>query len=155
MADLNARTLATIQSPVSILTYDRRRVTVGIVHFGVGAFHRAHEAMYIDRVLRQDPAAPWGICGVGLLPFDIQVREALRDQDCLYTLVTKSPNGTAETRVIGSILDYLYAPDDPEAVLHKLTAPSTRIVSLTITEGGYLINEAGSSIPPRLTWLQT
>src|SRR5206468_3666166 len=119
------------------------RVTPGIVHFGVGAFHRAHEAMFIDRILDADPTAPWGICGVGLLPFDQRVRDVLRDQDCLYTLVTKAPDGAAEARVIGSIVAYLYAPDDPEAVLERLASAETRIVSMTITEGGYLIDEVG------------
>lgn len=124
--------------------YDRRRVRVGIVHFGVGGFHRAHQAMYIDRLLGQGLARDWGICGVGVLPGDQRMRDALRGQDHLYTLVLEHPDGTREPRVIGSIVDYRHAPDDPEAVIELLADPRVRIISLTITEGGY--NEPFSAV---------
>lgn len=117
--------------------YDRSEVRAGIAHFGVGNFHRSHQAMYLDRLLNDGEAADWGICGVGLMPRDAQMRDALRATDGLFTLVLKHPDGTREARVIGSIIDYLYAPDDPEAVLEKLASPQIRIVSLTVTEGGY------------------
>ncbi len=123
--------------------YDRADVGIGIVHFGVGGFHRAHQAMYIDRLLQMgsETNAPddWGICGVGVMPADRKMKEVLDAQDGLYTLVLENPDGTRDARVIGSIVDYRYAPDDPESVVELLAAPTTRIVSLTITEGGYRV----------------
>jgi mannitol 2-dehydrogenase len=116
-------------------------VRAGIVHFGVGGFHRAHQAMYLDRLMNDGQALDWGICGVGVLPQDRRMHEVMQAQDCLYTLVIKHPDGTLEPRVIGSIIDYLFAPDDPEAVLSRMTDPATRIVSLTITEGGYHLHQ--------------
>ncbi|WP_238420325.1 mannitol dehydrogenase family protein [Gordonia sp. 'Campus'] len=118
--------------------FDRAAVTPGIVHFGVGAFHRAHQAMYLDRLLAADPSAnDWGICGVGVRTADAAMRDALVPQDGLFTLTLKHPDGAVETSVVGSIVDYLYAPDDPEKVIDRLSDPATRIVSLTVTEGGY------------------
>jgi mannitol 2-dehydrogenase len=117
--------------------YNRDEISVGIVHFGVGGFHRAHQAMYIDALLEQGKAQDWGICGVGVLPADQRMKDALDAQDGLYTLILENPDGTRDVRVIGSIVEYRYAPDDPEAVIELLAAPSTRIVSMTITEGGY------------------
>ena len=122
--------------------YDRSAVRTGIVHFGVGGFHRAHEAMYVDSLLSAGEAIDWGITGVGLLPRDRRMHEVMQAQDCLYTLVVKDADGTMHPRVIGSIVDYLFAPDDPEAVLARMADPATRIVSLTITEGGYHVNQA-------------
>lgn len=122
--------------------YDRAHVTVGIVHFGVGGFHRAHQAMYVDRLLAEPESRSWGICGVGVRQADQAMRDALVPQDGLYTLTLKSPDGAVETSVIGSIVEYLYAPDNPESVLEKLADPGTRIVSLTVTEGGYNFSPA-------------
>jgi len=121
--------------------YDRRWVTPGVVHVGVGGFHRAHQAMYHDRLLNQGGSPDWGICGVGVMAADEEMKEVLDAQDGLYTLVLKHSDGTYEPRVIGSIVEYLFAPDDPEAVIERMAAESTRIVSLTITEGGYNIND--------------
>ncbi|MGO3796761.1 MAG: mannitol dehydrogenase family protein [Pauljensenia sp.] len=122
-------------------TYDRSRITTGIVHFGLGNFHRAHQAMYLDRLMSRGEALDWGICGVGVMPQDARMRDVMDAQGGLYTLVLKHADGTLEPRVIGSIHDYLFAPDDPDAVLDVMTAPSTRIVSLTVTEGGYNIDD--------------
>ncbi len=135
--DLRPGNLASLNPQVALPGYDRSAVTAGIVHIGVGAFHRAHQAMYIDRLLNEGKALDWGICGVGVLPGDSGIRDALRAQDGLFTLVIKRPDGSLEPRVIGSIIDYLLAPDDPELVIEKMAAESTRIVSLTVTEGGY------------------
>jgi mannitol 2-dehydrogenase len=131
--------------PVATIDYDRARVTAGIVHFGVGNFHRSHEAMYIDRLLR-DPetfelARTWGICGVGVMAADARMRDALRGQGLEYTLVERHPDGATPATRIGSIVDYLYAPEQLEQVLERLADPATRIVSLTITEGGYNISD--------------
>lgn len=148
MVQLNEATLGNLPASVATPEYDRNAVSVGIVHFGVGAFHRAHQAMYLDAVLARG-FGDWAICGVGLLPGDRAVRDALRAQDNLYTLVTVAPDGASSARVIGSIREYLYAPDDPGAVLARLADPATRIVSLTITEGGYSIDDASGAFDPR------
>ena len=122
---------------VSVPRYDRSAVTAGIVHFGVGGFHRAHQAMVVDDLLGAGEATDWGICGVGVLEQDRRMKQVMDDQDCLYTLVLKHPDGRREARVIGSIVDYLLAVDDPGAVVERMASPAIRIVSLTITEGGY------------------
>jgi mannitol 2-dehydrogenase len=111
------------------------------VHFGVGGFHRAHQAMYHDHLMNSGLALDWGICGVGVMPADRNMQQALDAQDGLYTLVVARSDGTYAPRIIGSIVKYLFAPDDPEAVIEKMAAESTRIVSLTITEGGYNISD--------------
>lgn len=135
---LDASTLADVQ--IAKPGYARDQITVGIVHFGVGGFHRAHQAMYIDRLLEKGEATDWGICGVGVLPGDRKMAEVMAAQNGLYTLVLENPDGTRDARVIGSIVDYRYAPDDPDAVVELLAAPTTHIISLTITEGGYDIS---------------
>jgi mannitol 2-dehydrogenase len=139
---LNKSTLAQIS--IDTPSYNRDEIGIGIVHFGVGGFHRAHQAMYVDRLLEMGLAKDWGICGVGVLPADRKMADAMAAQDCLYTLLLEKPDGGREARVIGSIVDYRYAPDDPEAVIELLAAPSTRIISLTITEGGYNIDNLGN-----------
>jgi mannitol 2-dehydrogenase len=121
--------------------YDRQRLRVGIVHFGVGGFHRSHQAMYLDRLLSQGDGLDWGICGVDVLAADRPKKQAFEDQDGLYTLVLKDADGGTDPRVIGSIAAYLFAPEEPRQVLDLLTEPQTRIVSLTITEGGYNFNQ--------------
>jgi len=128
---------------ISKPSYDRSEITVGIVHFGVGGFHRAHQAMYLDRLLSEGKAKEWGICGVGVLPGDRKMASVMDDQDGLYTLILMNPDGSRDARVIGSIVDYKFAPDDPEAVVELIAAPTTRIVELTITEGGYAVDDAG------------
>src|ERR671916_1511360 len=138
MPQLNAATLDSLSIPKP--GYDRSSVSTGIVHFGVGGFHRAHEAMYLDRLMEAGEGLDWGICGVGVMPFDLRMRDVLTAQDGLYVLVEKDPAGGWTPRVIGSIVEYLYAPDDPEAVIEKMADPATRIVSLTVTEGGYNVH---------------
>ena len=137
MSQLNSATRAEIGKAVPVPAYDRSSVTTGIVHFGVGGFHRAHQAMYLDRLMNDGKALDWGICGVGVMSFDARMQQVMDAQDCLYTLVLKDPDGSWEPRVIGSIVEYLFAPDDPEAVIEKMADPATRIVSMTVTEGGY------------------
>jgi mannitol 2-dehydrogenase len=124
--------------PASVLTpgYDPSTVTAGIVHIGVGGFHRSHLAVYVDDLLAAGHSA-WGIRGVGLLPSDRAMNEVLGEQDHLYTVVTMPGTGARELRVIGSVVDHLLADDDLEAVLEAMASPATHIVSLTVTEGGY------------------
>ena len=140
-ARLTTARLGSLSKAVAVPAYDRSAVTPGIVHLGVGGFHRAHQARYVDDLLAAG-VRDWGIVGVGLLPHDVRMRDALAAQDHLYTLLERSPDGSVQGRVIGSILDYLFAPDAPSEVLSLLTDPRIRIVSLTITEGGYHVNQA-------------
>jgi mannitol 2-dehydrogenase len=119
--------------------YDRDDLTVGIAHFGLGNFHRAHQAMFVDRLLSLGEARDWAICGIGVLPRDVNLRDSLARQDHLYTLALRD-HDELDARIIGSIRGDLLAFEDREAVLALLTAPTTRIVSLTITEGGYPVD---------------
>lgn len=134
---LNNTALSGIDAAVARPNYDRSQIGTGIVHFGVGGFHRAHQAMYLDTLMNEGKALDWGICGVGVMPSDKRMADVMAAQDGLYTLVLKHADGSYEPRVIGSIVDYKFAPDDPEDVLETMAAESTRIVSLTVTEGGY------------------
>jgi mannitol 2-dehydrogenase len=137
---LDSTTLPSLPPAVSRPVYDRSQVRTGIVHIGVGGFHRSHQAMYVDRLLEQGQAREWGICGVGVLPSDRRMAEVMAAQDGLYTLVIKHADGSLEARVVGSIVEYLLAPDDPEAVVERMADERTRIVSLTVTEGGYNVS---------------
>ncbi|MEX0427602.1 mannitol dehydrogenase family protein [Nocardioides sp. DS6] len=148
MTRLGTATLGALAERVPVPSYDRRAVTPGIVHLGVGGFHRAHQARYVDELMNHGLALDWGIVGVGLMPQDAHMRDVLHAQECLYTLVEKEADGELRPRVIGSIVDYLFAPDDPDAVLARLTDPATRIVSLTVTEGGYHVNQATGEFDP-------
>lgn len=137
MQRLGPTTLNDVRSTVPIPRYSRQATTQGIAHIGVGNFHRAHEALAVDDLLTQDPTQPWAICGIALLPSDEPLARRMQAQEGLYTLVEKHADGTWDSRVIGSITQVLFAPDSPEAVIDKLCEPNIRIVSLTITEGGY------------------
>lgn len=145
---LNARALSSLDGTVPVPAYDRSQVRSGIVHLGVGGFHRAHQAMYLDALLNRGEALDWGITGVGLLPGDAGINEVLTAQDGLYTLVEKDSDGSRRARVIGSLQRHLLAPQDPEAVLARLTDPETKIVSLTITEGGYPLDDVTGEFDP-------
>lgn len=149
MTSLNDAALPALEGRLPIPSYNRRAVRTGIVHFGVGGFHRSHQAMFIDRLLNLGGSQDWGICGVGVLPSDARMHDVLKNQDGLYTLVLKGGEDTEDTRIIGSITEYLFAPNDAAAVIRKLADPATRIVSLSITEGGYSINDSTGEFDPR------
>jgi fructuronate reductase/mannitol 2-dehydrogenase len=133
---LSDRTLADLPPEVSVPTYDRAALRPGIVHIGVGGFHRAHQAVYLDELARRGETG-WGVVGVGL--HSREIGEVLADQDGLWTVVERGADGDRAT-VVGALTRYLYAPDDPEAVLAALTDEGTRVVSLTITGSGYRID---------------
>jgi fructuronate reductase len=118
--------------------YDRRAVDLGIVHFGPGAFHRAHQAWFVEKLLASDPR--WGICGVSLRSTD--VRDALTPQDGLYTLAAL--DGSTSYQVIGALKRTLVAPEDPETVLEQLCAARTCVVTVTVTEKGYCLDADGN-----------
>jgi fructuronate reductase len=128
---LSNATLTQLRPGVARFGYDRAAVRRGVLHFGPGAFHRAHQAWFFDRLLEHDPS--WGICGVALK--SPTVPAALTPQDGLYVLAELEAQ--PRMRVIGSVLEALAAPTSAEAVLARLADPATRWVSLTITEKGY------------------
>jgi fructuronate reductase len=134
---LNAVSYPAAIPGVALPAYDREKVTVGVVHFGPGAFHRAHQAFYFDQLLAKDPR--WGISAVSLK--SPGVRDALQPQDGLYTLAQLDAETTF--RIVGSIVEVLVAPEDPPAVFARLAAPHTRMVSLTVTEKGYCLTGDG------------
>ncbi len=133
---LSDGTLARLPSDVSTPEYDRAALRPGIVHFGVGAFHRAHQAVYLDELARTG-VTDWGVIGVGL--HSREIGEVLAAQDLLYTVVERSADGD-RVRVNGAMTRYLLAPEDPEAVLAALVDDGIRVVSLTITGTGYRID---------------
>jgi mannitol 2-dehydrogenase len=140
MTQLNNHNMGALSAAVETPVYDRQAVTPGIVHIGVGGFHRAHQAMYVDALMNKGEALNWGIVGVGVMPGDKRMQQALAAQDYLYTLVVKHPDGEYQPRVIGSMVNYLFAPEDPEAVIEAMADPAIKIVSLTVTEGGYNVH---------------
>jgi fructuronate reductase len=130
---LSARSLATLSSRVQQPAYDRSAITSGIVHLGLGAFCRGHLAVYTDDVLASG-ARGWGITGVSMM--SSKTRDALKPQDCLYSVLSRQSSGD-QLRVIGSILDALVVPDQLEQLLALMVDPQIRIVTLTVTEKGY------------------
>lgn len=141
----DARTTARLSAGCNSvrLPYDRSRVSPGIVHLGVGAFHRAHVAVYVDEILKRDSS--WGIIGASLRRSD--TRNALAPQDFLYTVVAR--DGAATTmRAIGSLLDVLDAHNQNRELIAAMTDPRIRIVSLTITEKGYCHDPATGALDP-------
>src|SRR3978361_1087244 len=133
---LREETLGDLPESVSVPEYDRAALRHGIVHIGVGGFHRAHQAVYLDELARQG-STDWGVIGVGL--HSREIGEVLADQDRLYTVIERAADGDRAT-VVGALTAYLYAPDDPEAVLAALTDERTRVVTLTITGTAYRVD---------------
>jgi mannitol-1-phosphate/altronate dehydrogenase len=135
---LNRETLRLLSARIAVPRYDPEGVTAGIVHLGLGGFHRAHMARYTHDLMQRDASAMrWGIAGTGLMPGDQAMREALLPQDGLYTLVER--DGVSErANVIGS----LAAVVSPEEVLARIDDPAIRIVSLTVTGHGYCLDAA-------------
>lgn len=147
MTELRRATLEHLPATVGKPDYDLDELHCGVVHFGVGAFHRAHQAVYFDRLLAAGHL-DWALCGVGVLPGDRKIGDVLDSQDHLYTLVTVDPDGRRDARIIGSVADFVFAPDDPQGVIDVLSSPATMIVSLTITEAGYGIDDVTGAFEP-------
>jgi len=139
-ATLSNATLKDLPPSVKAPRYDRRPRRNLIVHIGVGGFHRAHQATFLDDLLRRGDSDDWSLCGIALLPRDEGIYTTMRKQDCLYTVVRRTKKGDS-ARVIGSIMEILHAPSDPEAVIEKMASPACHIVSLTITEAGYYLDQ--------------
>ena len=126
---------ATVRTPA----YAPSDLTPGIVHIGLGNFHRAHQAWYIHQLMQQGQAHDWAILGAGMRNYDAEMRERLLAQDCLTTLIELDPNGIS-AEVIGPMIDYLPIEGGNAALILKMADPSIRIVSLTVTEGGYFLD---------------
>ena len=140
---LRDSTLAQLAATIARPGYDRSRTWPGLIHIGVGGFNRSHLAVYLDDLLTLEASKQWGEFGVGLLPADKLIHTALVEQDFLYGLLQVDTDQESY-RVVGSLVGHLYAPETSEAVLEKLSAPDCAIVSLTVTEGGYFIEDASS-----------
>ena len=135
---LSEETLSQLPSAVTCPAYDRRQVVGSIVHLGIGAFHRAHQAMFTDAVLATGDLA-WGIVGAGIISADMKT--ALAPQDYLYTLAELGAD-TERVKVIGALIDLFGGPEDAAPLLAKMSDVSTRIVSITVTEKGYYLDVA-------------
>jgi fructuronate reductase len=142
MRRLSLDTLASVPAAVARPGYDVRNIGIGIVHLGIGAFHRAQTAMFSDDALALDPG-DWGICGVSMRSAD--VRDRLSPQGGLYTAVEKSPAGIRR-RIIGSVREVLFLGDEHKQVMTRLATAETRIVSLTVTEKGYCHDPASGTL---------
>ncbi|WP_170605522.1 mannitol dehydrogenase family protein [Ruegeria arenilitoris] len=123
--------------------YRREDLKPGIVHIGLGNFHRAHQAWYIHQLMQQGVAKDWAIIGAGVRAYDAAMRERLLAQDCLTTLIELDPSGTS-AEVIGPMIGYLPIESDNSSLIRQMAEPAIRIVSLTVTEGGYYL-DANSS----------
>ncbi|QQR38668.1 mannitol dehydrogenase family protein [Devosia rhizoryzae] len=145
MTKLSLSSLSSITSAATP-SYDRDTLSPGIVHFGVGNFHRAHQAVYLDALFNAGEGHDWAIVGAGVREADEAMRQKLMAQDWLTTVVEQEADASS-ARVTGVMVDYLQ-PSDSEAVIAKLADPAIRIVSLTITEGGYYIDPASQRFDP-------
>ena len=131
LKDLPAR----IQRP----SYDRGTLSAGILHIGLGNFHRAHQSWYLHRLMQQGLAHDWAIIGAGVRPYDEAMRLKLAAQDYLTTLIELDPSGTS-AEVVGSMIDYVPVTEGNQALIERMARPDIRIVALTVTEGGYFID---------------
>ena len=143
---LNSSSLGEMSDELHAPQYDRSALAPSIVHIGVGGFHRAHLAVYVDQLARAGNT-DWGIVGTGVMPADAAMKEALSGQDHLYTLVERSASGHNAT-IIGSMIDYIHAYPDQQGLIDAIAAPTTQVVSLTVTEGGYPIDDATGAFDP-------
>ncbi|MDX1370301.1 mannitol dehydrogenase family protein [Pseudomonas sp.] len=151
---LNRQHLPLLGGAIALPAYQPAATRQGIVHIGVGGFHRAHQAVYTEALMNQGEALDWSICGVGLRAEDRAMRDALAGQDYLYTLVELGDQPGLPVRVIGAISGMLLAEDSAQALIDKLADPAIRIVSLTITEGGYCIDDSSGEFRAELPQIQ-
>jgi mannitol 2-dehydrogenase len=152
---LNAHNLPQLPAHIARPAYALEAVTAGIAHIGVGGFHRAHQAAYTDALMNTGEGLEWGICGIGTRADELSMRDALASQGYLYTLVELDDRPDTEVRVIGSIREMLLVTrDGSEAVVARLADPAIRIVSLTITEGGYCLDDSTGQFNAALPQIQ-
>lgn len=134
---LSQSTLPDLPQAVSRPGYDRAALTAGILHVGIGNFHRSHMGWYLDQLFERGDGHDWALIGAGVRPGDAAMRDRMQAQDWLTTVVELDPDGLA-ARVTGGMIDFV--PVDPQAVISAMADPAIRIVSLTITEGGYYVD---------------
>ncbi|SEE63346.1 mannitol dehydrogenase family protein [Pseudomonas migulae] len=151
---LNKQNLHHLAPEVVLPAYALSDTRQGIAHIGVGGFHRAHQAYYTDALMNTGEGLDWAICGVGLRAEDRRARDDLKEQDYLFTLFELGDTDDTEVRVIGAIRDMLLAEDGAHALIDKLASPEIRIVSLTITEGGYCIDDSNGEFMAHLPQIQ-
>ena len=147
MTKLSLETLGDIAARASVPAYSRDQLSAGILHFGVGNFHRAHMAVYLHELMNQGKALDFAIIGAGVMPSDAKMRDTLAGQDFLTTVVEQDVNRSAAT-VTGPMIDIITAPDF-NRIIETLADPKIRIVSMTITEGGYFIDPATGKFDPK------
>ncbi|MGI9369027.1 MAG: mannitol dehydrogenase family protein, partial [Ruegeria sp.] len=138
---LSNETLYQLPGQIRRPAYDRSQLTPGILHIGLGNFHRAHQAWYLHRLMQLGEAQDWAIIGAGVRPYDAVMRDKLVSQDCLTTLIELDPSGSS-AEIIGPMVDYLPIEEGNAALVREMSNPAIRIVSLTITEGGYFLDSA-------------
>ncbi|WP_409526403.1 mannitol dehydrogenase family protein [Nitrincola sp. MINF-07-Sa-05] len=139
---LSSATLADLPEGVIRPEYPRNETSIGMVHIGVGGFHRAHQAIYTEQLLNLGHATQWRICGAGVRSADKAMKDALAAQDYLYTLCELDESDNTAIQIVGAIADFLLVDEDHQALLDRLSSPDTRIVSLTVTEGGYFTDDS-------------
>ena len=144
---LSLDVLATLPSAVERPSYARESLRPGILHIGVGNFHRSHQAVYLDDLFNQGKDHDWALVGAGVRPTDAAMRQDLQEQDWLTTLVEMEP-GAHRARVIGSMVNFLPVGEDTRPIVEALQDQNVRIVSLTVTEGGYCIDPATGAFNP-------
>ncbi|MFW2587729.1 mannitol dehydrogenase family protein [Sagittula sp. SSi028] len=140
---LSNATLADLPEGIARPTYDRTALTPGIVHIGLGNFHRAHQAWYLHRLMQAGQAQDWAILGAGVRPYDAAMRDRLRAQDCLTTLIELDPAGTS-AEVTGAMIDYIEIAEGNGPLIAAMSDAQIRIVALTVTEGGYYVTASGA-----------
>ena len=138
---LSNATLSKLPPEVLRPIYDREKLTAGIVRIGLGNFHRAHQAWYLHRLMQKGLALDWAIIGAGVRPYDAVMRDRLIAQDCLTTLIELDP-ASSSAEVIGGMIDYLPIEDGNASLILRMAQKDIRIVSITVTEGGYFIDPA-------------
>jgi len=134
---LNNNTLIDLPDNIKTPTYNRSKLEAGIVHIGVGNFHRAHLSWYIHQLLERGLDQNWGIIGASVRPQDTEMREKLLAQDFLSTLIELDPEGNNHAEIVGSMIDYVPINSDNNALIQIMADPKIKIISMTITEGGY------------------
>lgn len=146
MVKLNLASVRGLSATVSTPRYARSALTPGIVHFGVGNFHRAHLAVYLDDLFNMGLNHDWAIIGAGVMPSDELMKQKLAAQDYLTTVVEQEAS-LSQARVTGAMIDFI-PPSDRARLIETLASPEIRIVSLTVTEGGYMIDPATGKFDP-------
>ncbi len=131
-----------MKAQINSYRYQRENIKAGILHIGVGNFHRAHEEFYTNLLLENASQQQWGICGAMLLPSDERLYRALKKQNGIYTLTVCGRDGKDETYRIGSLVDLIWGIEQPQAVIDKIADKDIRLITLTITEGGYNIEKS-------------